>query len=96
MEVDPQTVKAFLGRIEDPQPPAGFRKSPDYLQIDSAFRVIMQNQPRFWLRRSSRSFAWEKVSRLSAWAKSGSKASISPSEFMRWFGGQSGNRAPLI
>lgn len=41
MEVDPQTVKAFLGRIEDPQPPAGFRKSPDYLQVDSAFRVIM-------------------------------------------------------
>ncbi len=43
MEVDPQTVTAFLGRIEDPQPPAGFRKAPDYLQIDSAFRVIVQN-----------------------------------------------------
>ena len=41
MEVNPETVKAFLGRIEDPQPPAGFNPVTDHLQVDSAFRAIM-------------------------------------------------------
>jgi class 3 adenylate cyclase len=41
MEVNPDTVKAFLGRIEDPQPPAGFHPATDHIQVDSAFRAIM-------------------------------------------------------
>jgi class 3 adenylate cyclase len=41
MEVNPETVKAFLGRIEDPQPPAGFNPVTNHLQVDSAFRAIM-------------------------------------------------------
>ncbi|CAH0537131.1 nickel-binding protein [Vibrio marisflavi] len=36
--VDPETVKLFLGRIEDPVPS---RQHPEPAQIDSAFRIIM-------------------------------------------------------
>jgi class 3 adenylate cyclase len=41
MEVNPETVKAFLGRIEDPQPSSGFHAAGDHIHVDSAFRAIM-------------------------------------------------------
>lgn len=37
IEVDPQVVRAFLGRVQDPIPPENSREIP----IDSAFRAIM-------------------------------------------------------
>jgi class 3 adenylate cyclase len=41
MEVNPDTVEAFLGRIEDPKPSSNaFRPSSEAF-VDSAFRVIM-------------------------------------------------------
>jgi class 3 adenylate cyclase len=41
MEVDPHTVEAFLGRIEDPQPSSESNGSESAAQVDSAFRTIM-------------------------------------------------------
>ena len=41
VEVNPQAVEAFLGRIEDPQPASGFQSSSNESQVDSAFRTIM-------------------------------------------------------
>ena len=41
MEVNPQTVNSFLGRIEDPQPPSGSHTPATEIPVDSAFRVIM-------------------------------------------------------
>lgn len=37
IEVDPEVVKMFLGRIEDPVP----KKESDIVEVDSAFRAIM-------------------------------------------------------
>ena len=41
MEVNPETVEAFLGRIEDPQPSSESITSSNEAFVDSAFRVIM-------------------------------------------------------
>lgn len=41
MEVNPDTVEAFLGRIEDPQPPPQSLTPSSETFVDSAFRVIM-------------------------------------------------------
>ncbi len=41
VEVNPETVKAFLGRIVDTIPPAGFPSGSSESAIDSAFRAIM-------------------------------------------------------
>ena len=41
MEVNPQTVNAFLGRIADPQPSSGSYPPATEHLVDSAFRVIM-------------------------------------------------------
>ena len=41
IEVDTQTVETFLGRIEDPQPPAGPEPPANETLIDSAFRTVM-------------------------------------------------------
>jgi class 3 adenylate cyclase len=41
IEVDTQAVEAFLGRIEDPQPPAEANPTANETSIDSAFRTIM-------------------------------------------------------
>ena len=41
MEVNPDTVEAFLGRIEDPQPPSESLTPSSEASVDSAFRVIM-------------------------------------------------------
>jgi len=41
MEVDPETVEAFLGRIEDPPPAAGSEVPAGDTLVDSAFRTIM-------------------------------------------------------
>lgn len=41
MEVNPDTVKAFLGRIEDPQLPSESLIPSGEALVDSAFRVIM-------------------------------------------------------
>lgn len=42
VEVNPEAVEAFLGRIEDPEPsPVGPRASSGETQMDSAFRTIM-------------------------------------------------------
>ena len=41
MEVNPQIVNAFLGRIEDPQPPSGFHTPATENLVDTAFRAIM-------------------------------------------------------
>jgi class 3 adenylate cyclase len=41
MEVNPDTVEAFLGRIEDPQPPSESLTPSSEAFVDSAFRVIM-------------------------------------------------------
>lgn len=41
IEVDPQTVAAFLGRIEDPAPPATTGQPAADTSVDPAFRVIM-------------------------------------------------------
>lgn len=41
IEVDPQTVEAFLGRIEDPSAPVGSEPAADDSPVDPAFRVVM-------------------------------------------------------
>jgi len=41
MEVDPKTVEAFLGRIEDSSPSSGHDTEADEVLVDPAFRVIM-------------------------------------------------------
>ena len=41
VEVNPETVKAFLGRIVDTIPPAGFPAGSSESAADSAFRAIM-------------------------------------------------------
>jgi class 3 adenylate cyclase len=41
MEVDPDAVEAFLGRIEDPQPAVSGAVPADESHVDSAFRTIM-------------------------------------------------------
>lgn len=41
IEVNPQTVNAFLGRIEDPLPHSGSHTPATETLVDSAFRVIM-------------------------------------------------------
>ena len=41
MEVDPEAVEAFLGRIEDPQPAVSGAVPADESYVDSAFRTIM-------------------------------------------------------
>lgn len=41
MEVDPETVNAFLGRIADVISPSGFHASSTASTVDSAFRSIM-------------------------------------------------------
>jgi class 3 adenylate cyclase len=41
MEVNPETVEAFLGRIEDPQPSSESFTPSNEAFVDSAFRVIM-------------------------------------------------------
>ena len=41
IEVNPQTVSAFLGRIEDSLPPSGSHTPATETLVDSAFRVIM-------------------------------------------------------
>ncbi|MFC1880396.1 nickel-binding protein [Thermodesulfobacteriota bacterium] len=42
VEVNPETVEAFLGRIEDPGPTAAGAQAPSgETQVDSAFRTIM-------------------------------------------------------
>lgn len=41
MEVNPELVKAFLGRIEDPISPSGFHAASSENAVDSAFRAIM-------------------------------------------------------
>ena len=41
MEVDPETVEAFLGRIEDSPPAAGSEAPAGDTLVDSAFRTIM-------------------------------------------------------
>lgn len=41
MEVNPDTVEAFLGRIEDPQPRSESLTPSGEASVDSAFRVIM-------------------------------------------------------
>ena len=42
VEVNPETVEAFLGRIEDPEPTAGGPHAPSAeTHVDSAFRTIM-------------------------------------------------------
>jgi class 3 adenylate cyclase len=41
IEVDTHTVETFLGRIEDPQPPAESDASANESLIDSAFRTVM-------------------------------------------------------
>jgi len=41
IEVDTQTVETFLGRIDNPRPPAGLPAPAEETPIDSAFRTIM-------------------------------------------------------
>ncbi|UCG25561.1 MAG: DUF4242 domain-containing protein [Chloroflexota bacterium] len=41
VEVDPNIVQAFLGRIEDPAPVPGTEGGPDQHEIEPAFRSIM-------------------------------------------------------
>lgn len=41
VEVNPETVKAFLGRIVDTIPPAGFPSGSSESATDSAFRAVM-------------------------------------------------------
>ena len=41
MEVNPETVEAFLGKIEDPQPSSESFTASNETFVDSAFRVIM-------------------------------------------------------
>ena len=41
VEVDTTTVEAFLGRIEDPLPPAGSDQPAEEVLVDAGFRVIM-------------------------------------------------------
>ena len=41
VEVNPELVNAFLGRIEDPISPSGFHRTTSEPAVDSAFRAIM-------------------------------------------------------